>query len=269
MSSTPHWPGLTTGSEPSTCDQHLGGSGELRPDGLQDSLRKPAHARAVRVLVVDDEPALRHALRRALTLDGYDVSLASDGAEALELVELASPDAIVLDVLMPGIDGLEFCRRLRAAQNDTPVLMLTVRDRVSDIVYGLDAGADDYMTKPFALAELRARLRALLRRAMTAEEAPLQLAGLHLDPVSREVTRDGRPVTLTRTEFALLELLMRNPRRVLSREIIFERVWGYDFGAQSNSMEVYIGYLRRKLEVNGEPRLLHTVRGVGYVLREP
>jgi two-component system response regulator MprA len=181
-----------------------------------------------------------------------------------------SPDAVVLDVLMPGIDGLEVCRRLRAAGSRVPVLMLTARDQVEDRVAGLDAGADDYVVKPFALEELFARVRALLRRSGpgTADEL-LRFADLELHPLSREVHRNGHAIELTRTEFALLELFMRNPRQVLTRSIIFERVWGYDFGYASNSLDVYIGYLRRKTEAGGQSRLIHTVRGVGYALREP
>ncbi len=224
----------------------------------------------VKVLVVDDEPAVREALRRALTLEGYSVELAADGAEALHRVgEGVATDAVVLDVLMPGIDGLEVCRRIRLAGNRVPVLMLTARDEVADRVAGLDAGADDYLVKPFALEELLARLRALLRRSMETDGEVLRFADLDLNPATREVRRDGEPIELTRTEFTLLELFMRNPRQVLTRSVIFERVWGYDFGSSSNSLDVYIGYLRRKTEIGGRPRLLQTVRGVGYALREP
>jgi len=221
----------------------------------------------MRILVVDDEPAVREALARALRLDGHDVELAADGGEAL--VALAGPrhDAVVLDVLMPAPDGLEVCRRLRAGGDRTPVLMLTARDRVADRVDGLDAGADDYLVKPFALEELTARLRALMRRSGEDGAKPLRFADLTLDPAACEVHRGRRPVALTRTEFLLLELLMRHPRQVLARGAIFEHVWGYDFGATSNSLEVYVGYLRRKTEAEGEPRLIYTVRGVGYVLR--
>ena len=222
----------------------------------------------MRILVVDDEPSVRDALDRALRMDGYKVQLAADGREALDALAHQPPDAIVLDVLMPEPDGLEVCRRLRAAGDRTPVLMLTARDAVPDRVRGLDAGADDYLVKPFALEELGARLRALLRRTGGPTEEKLRHAGLELDPAGHTVTRDGRPVELTRTEFLLLELLLRHPRQVLTRSQIFEHVWGYDFGPTSNSLEVYVGYLRRKLEAGGEPRLLHTVRGVGYVLRE-
>ncbi len=221
----------------------------------------------MRVLVADDEPGLRSALRRGLTLMGYSVELAVDGMDALTRLAADRPDVLILDVLMPGCDGLEVCRRLRAAGDDIPVLMLTVRNRVEDVVAGLEAGADDYVTKPFELAELHARIRALMRRASSDGEPVLRFADLELDPSTREVRRRERGITLTRTEFALLELFLRHPRQVLSRGSIFESVWGYDFGPQSNTLEVYIGYLRRKLEAGGEPRLLHTIRGVGYVLR--
>jgi two-component system response regulator MprA len=221
----------------------------------------------MRVLVVDDEPAVRTSLERALKLEGYEVELAEDGADALHRLALAAPDAIVLDVLMPGVDGLEVCRRLRAADDRTPVLMLTARDGVDDRVAGLDAGADDYLVKPFALEELFARLRALLRRT-NGSAGQLRFADLSMDTGTREVYRGERAIELTRTEFLLLELLLRNPRQVLTRSLIFDRVWGYDFGPASNALEVYIGYLRRKTEAGGEPRLIHTVRGVGYVLRE-
>jgi two-component system response regulator MprA len=228
----------------------------------------------MRVLVVDDEPAVREALGRTLRFEGYDVELAGDGAEALAAVSERRPDMVVLDVMMPRLDGLEACRQLRAAGDTLPVLMLTARDRVGDRVAGLDAGADDYLVKPFALEELLARVRALLRRSMIVNGVPgaladgLRFADLSLDPSTREVRRGEREVNLTRTEFALLEVFLRHPRQVLTRSTLFEQVWGYDFGASSNSLDVYIGYLRRKLEVGGERRLLHTVRGVGYVLRE-
>jgi two-component system response regulator MprA len=226
--------------------------------------------RAMRVLVVDDERAVRESLRRALELEGYDVELAADGEEALERLGAPSAaDAVILDVLMPGIDGLEVCRRLRAGANPVPVLMLTARAEVDSRVAGLDAGADDYLAKPFALAELLARLRALLRRATNGDSSHLlRFADLELDLGTREVRRGARSIELTRTEFALLELFLRNPRQVLTRSVIFERVWGYDFGPTSNSLDVYIGYLRRKTEEGGAPRLIHTVRGVGYALRE-
>jgi two-component system, OmpR family, response regulator MprA len=224
----------------------------------------------MRILVVDDEPALRTSLERALRLGGYEVELAADGREALVRLAAESPDAVVLDVLMPEVDGLEVCRRLRALGDRTPVLMLTARDAVHDRVAGLDAGADDYLVKPFALEELLARVRALLRRT-TGDGAAgvLRFADLSLDERTYEVRRRERPIELTRTEFLLLELFLRNPRQVLTRSVIFERVWGYDFGPSSNSLEVYIGYLRRKTEAGGEPRLIHTVRGVGYALRAP
>jgi two-component system response regulator MprA len=221
-------------------------------------------------MVVDDERAVRESLRRALELEGYEIDLAEDGNEALDrLSGGAQPDALVLDVLMPGIDGLEVCKRLRRSGNQLPVLMLTARAEVENRVAGLDAGADDYVTKPFALEELLARLRALLRRAGPGPSEVLRFADLELDPGTRDVRRDGELIELTRTEFSLLELFMLNPRQVLTRSIIFERVWGYDFGFASNSLDVYIGYLRRKTEVGGRPRLIQTVRGVGYALREP
>jgi two-component system response regulator MprA len=223
----------------------------------------------MRILVVDDEPAVRESLERALRLEGYDVGLAANGIEALAAVAEESPDALVLDLMMPRIDGLEVCRRLRAQGDRRPILVVTARDAVSDRVAGLDAGADDYVVKPFALEELLARLRALLRR--TGSEGAgktLRFADLTLDPVAHEVRRGDRMIDLTRTEFLLLELFMQHPRQVLTRSVIFERVWEYDFGPNSNSLTVYIGYLRRKTEEGGEPRLLHTVRGVGYILRE-
>jgi two-component system, OmpR family, response regulator MprA len=225
----------------------------------------------MKILVVDDERAVRESLRRALELEGYEVDLAEDGEQALErLGGTADADAVILDVLMPGIDGLEVCRRLRSEHNGVPVLMLTARAEVDSRVAGLDAGADDYLPKPFALAELLARLRALLRRAGNGDESGdvLRFSDLELDLGTREVRRGRRPMELTRTEFALLELFLRNPRQVLTRSIIFERVWGYDFGPTSNSLDVYIGYLRRKTEDGGASRLIHTVRGVGYALRE-
>jgi two-component system, OmpR family, response regulator MprA len=224
----------------------------------------------VKVLVVDDERAVRESLRRALELEGYDVGLAVDGGDALKKLEAeAQPDAIILDVLMPGTDGLEVSRTLRRSGSRVPVLMLTARAEVGDRVAGLDAGADDYLTKPFALEELLARLRALLRPTADGSGESLRFADLELNPGTREVKRGGESIELTRTEFSLLELFMLNPRQVLTRSVIFERVWGYDFGYGSNSLDVYIGYLRRKTEANGKPRLIHTVRGVGYALREP
>jgi two-component system, OmpR family, response regulator MprA len=223
----------------------------------------------VRILVVDDEPAVRDAVDRALRLEGYDTELAADGREALDALAAGAPDALVLDLLMPRVDGLEVCRRLRAAGDRTPVLVLTARAAVSDRVRGLDAGADDYLVKPFALEELLARLRALLRRGGGAgEQERLRFVDIELRPLEHTVRRGRRAVELTRTEFLLLELFLRHPRQVLTRSQIFERVWGYDFGESSNSLEVYVGYLRRKLEAEGEARLLQTVRGVGYVLRE-
>src|SRR6266540_3633273 len=219
----------------------------------------------MRVLVVDDERAVRDSLRRALELEGYDVELAADGEEALErLAQNGEPDAVVLDILMPKMDGLEVCRRLRREGHRLPVLMLTARDEVENRV----AGLDDYVTKPFALEELLARLRALLRRTTSGSGEVLRFADLELDPKTREVRRAGEPIELTRTEFSLLELFLLNPRQVLTRSVIFERVWGYDFGFSSNSLDVYIGYLRRKTEAGERPRLIQTVRGVGYALRE-
>jgi two-component system response regulator MprA len=224
------------------------------------------------ILVVDDERAVRESLRRALELEGYVVELAQDGEEALARVTREPlPDAVILDVLMPGIDGLETCRRIRTGGVSIPILMLTARAEIDSRVAGLDAGADDYLPKPFALAELLARLRALHRRVGNGavESGTLRFADLELDPGTREVRRGEGSIELTRTEFSLLELFLRNPRQVLTRSIIFERVWGYDFGPSSNSLDVYIGYLRRKTEAGGKPRLIHTVRGVGYALREP
>ena len=223
------------------------------------------------ILVVDDEPSVRQALQRALTFEGYDVRLAEDGKAALDLLLREPFEAILLDVSMPVLDGLEVCRRLRAAGDRTPILMLTARHATADRVAGLDAGADDYLVKPFALEELLARLRALLRRAAPSlgdDDELLRVADLSLDPSTRVVKRGERLIELTRTEFNLLELLLRNHGQVLTRELIFDRVWGYDFGANSNSLAVYIGYLRRKTEAEGETRLIHTVRGVGYVLRQ-
>ena len=224
-----------------------------------------------RLLVVDDERAVRDALRRALRLEGYDVTLAADGEEALASLTSSEPDAVILDVLMPGVDGLVVCRRLRERGSRVPVLMLTARDAVGDRVAGLDAGADDYVVKPFALEELLARVRALLRRARPEDDGDeaLAFADLSVDVGTREVRRGDREIDLTRTEFNLLELFLRNPRQVLERTLILERVWGYDFGPTTNSLDVYIGYLRRKTEAGGEPRLIQTVRGVGYALREP
>jgi two-component system response regulator MprA len=222
----------------------------------------------MRLLVVDDDPSVREALALVLDLGGFSVTTAIDGREAIRMLSLASPDAVILDVLMPGLDGLEVCRRMRATGDRTPVLMLTARAEVSERVAGLEAGADDYLAKPFAREELIARLHAMLRRTgWEGEEQLLRFADLELDPRAHEARRGERLLELTRTEFLLLVLLMRHPRQVLTRATIFDHVWGYDFGPASNSLEVYIGYLRRKTEAAGEPRLLHTVRGVGYVLR--
>jgi two-component system response regulator MprA len=222
------------------------------------------------ILVVDDEPAVRRALERALRLDSYEVELAENGEQALDRLAEQPADAVILDVMMPGIDGLEVCRRMRAAGDKTPVLMLTARDAIDDRVVGLDVGADDYLVKPFALRELQARLRALLRRAGDGEgnEEVLRFADLVLDPIAHQVHRGERLVELSKTEFLLLELFLKHPRQVLTRSTIFENVWGYDFGPTSNALGVYIGYLRRKTEEGGEPRVLHTVRGIGYVLRD-
>ncbi|MBS4754451.1 response regulator transcription factor [Nocardioides sp. zg-ZUI104] len=226
---------------------------------------------APRVLVVDDDRAVRESLRRSLEFNGYDVLLAGDGAEALTSIAALAPDVVVMDVMMPKLDGLEATRALRAAGNDVPVIVLTARDAVGDRVEGLDAGADDYLTKPFALEELLARLRALLRRATpqddSEEEEVLSFADLTMNVTTREVRRGERHIELTRTEFTLLEMFLRRPRRVLDRTFILEEVWGYDFPTTANSLEVYVGYLRRKTEADGEPRLIHTVRGIGYVLR--
>jgi two-component system, OmpR family, response regulator MprA len=228
-----------------------------------------ADGRGGRVLVVDDDPDVRDAVETALELEGHRVTTAQDGLAALRRLGQTEFDAMVLDVLMPNLDGFEVCRRLRTSGNRTPVLILTARDSEEDTIRGLDLGADDYLVKPFALGEL-ARVRALLRRTRPAgEDAPLWFAGVSLDPQTRDVSRGGRPLDLTRTEYTLLELFMRNPRQVLTRDLIMERVWNYDFGPTSNPLEVYISYLRRKLEADGEPRLIQTVRGVGYALREP
>jgi two-component system, OmpR family, response regulator MprA len=226
---------------------------------------------AVRILVVDDDRALGEALRRALELAGFEVQLAADGVQALELVAQALPDAVVLDIGLPGLDGLEVCRRLRRLGNRVPIMMLTARDAVADRIDGLDAGADDYLVKPFDVGELQARLRALLRRSGPEEldGGALAFAEVRLDGDRHGAMVGERVAELTRTEFQLLELFMHNPRRVLSRGEIYERVWGYDFGPASNALRVYIGYLRRKLEEIGARPLIHTVRGVGYVLREP
>ncbi len=221
----------------------------------------------MRILVVDDDAGVRQAVGRALAFEGYDVTQAGDGSEALRLIAAERPDALVLDVVMPEVGGLEVCRELRATGDDLPVLVLTARHSVADRVAGLDAGADDYLVKPFALDELLARLRALLRRSEASADEGLALGDLCLAPGSRLVERAGAPIELTRTEFNLLELLLRNAGQVLTRELILERVWGYDFQTTSNSLEVYVGYLRRKTEADGGDRLIHTVRGVGYVAR--
>ncbi|GAA4706481.1 response regulator transcription factor [Nocardioides conyzicola] len=224
-----------------------------------------------RVLVVDDDKAVRESLRRSLEFNGYDVSLAGDGAEALARIAATDPDVVVMDVMMPRLDGLEATKALRKAGNDLPIIVLTARDAVGDRVEGLDAGADDYLTKPFALQELLARLRALLRRAVPRdddEDEVLGFSDLTMEIATREVRRGERAIELTRTEFTLLEMFLRRPRRVLERSFILEEVWGYDFPTTANSLEVYVGYLRRKTEAEGESRLIHTVRGVGYVLKE-
>ena len=229
----------------------------------------------MKILVVDDEQAVRESLRRSLRFNGYEVLTANDGLEAVATVRAENPELLILDVMMPNMDGLEVCRTLRSEGWDRPILVLTARDGVSDRVAGLDAGADDYLPKPFALEELLARVRSLVRRAAAESiskqqpvETQLSFEDLKLDADTREVTRGDRQISLTRTEFALLRLLMENPRKVLSRNTILEEVWGYDFPTSGNALEVYIGYLRKKTEENGEPRLIHTVRGVGYVMRE-
>jgi two-component system, OmpR family, response regulator MprA len=226
----------------------------------------------MRIFVVDDDRAVRDSLRRSLEFNGYEVVTAADGAEALARFNAVDPDALIVDVMMPRLNGIDTTRALRAAGNDVPIMVLTARDSVGDRVDGLDAGADDYLPKPFALEELLARIRALLRRRLPGsddgDEPPLQFSDLTMDTAAREVFRGDRQITLTRTEWDLLELFMRRPRRVLERSFILEEVWGFDFPTTANSLEVYVGYVRRKTEAGGEPRLLHTVRGVGYVLRE-
>ena len=248
---------------------HTPGYFDLRSDTAMQ------HNPGVRVLVADDDPAVRESLRRSLTYNGYEVATADDGAQALSAISTHRPDAVILDVNMPRLDGLEACRRLRASGDDLPVLMLTARDEVQDRVMGLDAGADDYLPKPFALEELLARLRALFRRSRLSVESgaadsvsTLQFSDLRLDSGTRDVYRGERPIKMTRTEFSLLETFLQYPRLVLSRAKILDEVWGYDFPTTANSLEVYVGYLRRKTEAAGEERLIHTVRGVGYVLRE-
>src|ERR1700689_37923 len=222
----------------------------------------------MRILVVDDDPAVSGALNRALRLEGYEVSLAADGPKALEEVAIRPPAAVVLAIGLPVIGGLDVCRRLRAAGDDTPVLMLTARDAINDRVQGLDAGADDYLVKPFALAELLARLRALLRRRFDGEGGLLRVGELTLDLSTRQGQRGERSFELTRIEFDLLEMFLRPPRQVLTREVLLNRAWGFDFDSGTNSLAVYVGYLRRKLEEGGDPRCIQTVRGVGYVLRD-
>ncbi|MFN2608917.1 MAG: response regulator transcription factor [Acidimicrobiales bacterium] len=223
----------------------------------------------MRILVVDDEPAVQASLERLLRQAGYQVDAAADGRQALSAIGEAPPDAVVLDVVMPGLDGLEVTRRLRGMGDSTPVLLLTARHEVSDRVAGLDAGADDYLAKPFAVEELLARLRALLRRSGADDSAELRVGDLVLDPEAHQASRAGRPLDLTRTEFALLQLFMANVGKALTRSAIYQAVWGYDFGPGSNSLDVYVGYLRRKTEAAGGPRVLHTLRGVGFVLRRP
>jgi two-component system response regulator MprA len=242
-----------------------GPTGAPLPAGSSASGAKPS------VLVVDDDKAVRESLRRSLEFNGYEVHLAGDGAEALAGIGALDPDVVVMDVMMPRLDGLETTRALRTAGNHVPIIVLTARDAVGDRVEGLDAGADDYLAKPFALPELLARLRALLRRVVPAEEhedETLTFSDLSMNTSTREVLRGSRSMELTRTEFTLLEMFLRRPRRVLDRSFILEEVWGYDFPTTANSLEVYVGYLRRKTEAEGEPRLIHTVRGVGYVLKE-
>ena len=248
--------------------------GRVRPVVTsQPGLSRSWQAGAMRILVVDDDRAVRDSLRRSLEFNGYEVALANDGVEALARINGLAPDALIVDVMMPRLDGIETTKALRAAGNDLPILVLTARDSVNDRVDGLDAGADDYLAKPFALDELLARVRAMLRRRTLGtedgdDEGPLTFADLTMNTVTREVDRAGRPITFTRTEWDLLELFMRRPKRVLERAFILEEVWGYDFPTTANSLEVYVGYVRRKTEADGESRLLHTVRGVGYVLRE-
>jgi two-component system, OmpR family, response regulator MprA len=222
----------------------------------------------VRILVVDDDLAVCRSIDRALRLEGYEVDAVPSGGEALEAMAVSSPDALVLDLQLPDLDGLQVCRRIRDAGDDTPILMLTARHSIDDRVQGLDAGADDYLVKPFALEELLARLRALLRRRFEGEGGRLRVGELTLDLASREAHRGERAFSLTRIEFDLLELFLRHPRQVLTREVLLHRVWGFDFDSGTNSLAVYVGYLRRKTEAGGEPRCIHTVRGVGYVLRD-
>lgn len=220
-----------------------------------------------RILVIEDEPKISSLIKRGLIYEGHEVSVADNGEQGLELARESPPDLVILDVMLPGIDGFEVCRRLRTA-GDVSILMLTARDNVNDKVRGLDAGADDYLTKPFAFNELNARVRALLRRRRPADQASMRYADLTLDLGTREVSRGPRKIDLTTREFDMLEMFMRHPRQVLTRDLIYERIWNYDFGGESNIIEVYIRYLRGKLEAGGEPRLIQTVRGVGYALRE-
>jgi two-component system response regulator MprA len=241
----------------------------MQPEQDQMTMTSEEHS-ALSVLIAEDDQGLRESLERVLRFEGYQVLLAKDGAEALEAVDAQHPDLLVLDIMMPHVDGLSACRMLRQRGDTLPILMLTARHTVSDRVEGLDAGADDYLVKPFAIDELLARVRALLRRpAPIVSEGPLQVADLVVDPATRHVTRAGETIELTKLEFDLLELLIRNAGIVLSREVIYERIWGYDFGTGSKSLDVYVGYLRRKTEVGGRSRLIHTVRGFGYTLRAP
>ena len=238
-------------------------------DFVRFSGMTPAESRP-RVLVAEDDRSVRESLVRALRLEGYDVEAVSDGEQALAMFDTVGPAVVVLDIMMPNVDGLTVCRRLRARGVTTPILMLTARHEVSDRVSGLDAGADDYVVKPFALDELSARLRALLRRtSVSGSEDAFRVGDLTLDPQGRTAMRGDRPLELTKTEFDVLELLMMNAGIVLARDTIYDRIWGFDFETSSRSLDVYIGYLRAKTEADGEPRLVHTVRGVGYVLREP
>jgi DNA-binding response OmpR family regulator len=223
---------------------------------------------AANVLVVDDDEEIRASLRRGLSLEGYRVTLAADGEEALRQARERLPDLVVLDVMMPGLDGLEVARRLRAADDTLPIILLTARDAVPDRVAGLESGADDYLVKPFAFEELLARIRVQLRRREAGRPQELRFADLRLDTGTREARRGERTIALTTTEYELLKLFLEHPRQVLTRDIIYERVWGYDFGSESKVIEVYVRYLREKLEADGEPRLIHTVRGAGYVLKE-
>jgi two-component system response regulator MprA len=227
----------------------------------------PDHGSAS-VLIAEDDAEIRHALERILRFEGYSIESVGDGAAALEAISERDPDVIVLDVMMPFVDGLSLCRRLRERGDRTPILMLTAKGDVGDRVEGLDAGADDYLAKPFDLAELLARIRALLRRTTGSDDETFRVGEITLDVRRRTVSVDGRPVNLTRTEFSILELFMRNPGIVMEKSLIYDRVWGYDFGTASRSLDVHVGYLRRKLEAQGSPRLIETVRGVGFVLRD-